>query len=489
MQQLTPQDAVFLSIETPELPAHIGGLAFLDPTPSQTPASDDSTGTVSFSYNNFVEFIRNRLTPIDRFSWRLQEVPFGLDRPYWVRGADFRPDEHLHQERIPEPYSPEALSKLVGRLFERPLDRSRPLWDMVLIEGLPGGRYVLLWRMHHCLMDGASGANLVEQLFDLTPNAVREAPVRIEDGALAGKPLTARKILKRAVRNAAGLPRIQSKFIGQALSALMSREPANSEVGTGPAKKAPSALAPPAPFNGVVGMHRGLAWSTISLDDVKRIKSTLGVTVNDIVLAVTSGAMRSYLESKGQLPSESLVASVPCSMRTGNDTSLGNQIREMPIRWSTDIEDPIKRVAAINASAKEAKAAAKSGNSFDMIGAMSEALLPGALNLFIRAAAAAGDKMPLPANAVVSNVAMAPIPLYCAGARIEQVVPISLLAPTQGLNITVLSYCGELHFGIVHDPALMPDAWDLAGRIPKNLQSLQLAVDRALAQESIDIRE
>jgi len=473
MQQLSPQDAVFLSMETPELPAHIGGLAFLNPTDG-----------LEFSYGSFVEFIRNRLGPCERFAWQLQEVPFGLDRPYWVRREGFDPADHLHQIAIPAPYSPEALSKLVGRIFERPLDRSRPLWEMILIEGLPGGRYVLLWKMHHCLMDGASGANLSEQLFDLTPDAVRPVPAEVEDSARAGDPVDNRALFERALRNAAELPLKQSKYIGDALRGVFSSWRSNgansdqTKTRSSDISKTPkpaddaTALAPPTPFNGVVGMHRGLAWSSVSLDEVKRIKNTLGATVNDVVLSITSGAMRDYLDARGELPEASLVASVPCSTRGVDDTSLGNQVREMPVHWATNVEDPIDRLLEIHEHASLAKQNAKDGVSFDLIGMMSEAFLPGALGLLMRGAAAAGDRIPLPANAVVSNVPMAPFPLYCAGAHIEQVVPISLLAPTQGLNITVLSYCGELHFGIIHDPALVPDAWELAGRIPKSLQRL-----------------
>ncbi len=466
MQQLTPQDAVFLSMETPELPAHIGGLAFLEPTDG-----------AEFSFDSFVEFIRARLGPCDRFSWQLQEVPFGLDRPYWVKREDFDPAEQIHQVAVPAPYSPEALSKLVGRIFERPLDRSRPLWEMVLIEGLPGGRYVLMWKMHHCMMDGASGASLSEQLFDLTPDAVRPAPIEVDDHATADERLGNRAIFERALRNAALLPINQSRYIGDALKGAMSSWQSKDDPDPKVEADRTASLAPSAPWNDVVGMHRGLAWSTVSLDDVKRIKNTLGTTVNDVVLAITSGAVRGYLDERGQLPEASLIASVPCSTRSADDASLGNQVREMPVPWATNVEDPIERLLEIHESAVVAKQNAKDGVAIDLIGIMSEALLPGALQLLMRGAAAVGDKMPLPANAVVSNVPMAPFPLYCAGARIVQVVPISLLAPTQGLNITVLSYCGELHFGVVHDPALVPDAWDLAGRIPKSLQDLQQAVD------------
>jgi len=467
MQQLTPQDAVFLSIETPELPAHIGGLAFLAPTEG-----------IDFSYDHFVEFVRERLGPIERFSWQLQEVPFGLDRPYWVTRENFDPADHIHSIRIPAPYSPEALSKLVGRIFERPMDRSRPLWDMVLIEGLPGGRFVMLWRMHHCLMDGASGANLSEQLFDLSADATRPAPAEIVDQASATTHVEDRDVAIRAARNAATLPLKQSKYLRTALKGLFEKK-------TPEEASAETTLAPAAPWNGVVGGHRGLAWSSVPFEDVKRIKNTLGVTVNDVVLGITGGAIRGYLQEQGSLPESSLVASVPCSMRTADDTSLGNQIREMPISWATDIEDPIERVMSIHESSKKAKQQVRDGASFDFIGMMSESLLPGALSLFMRGAAMAGEKMPLPANAVVSNVPMAPFPLFCAGARIEQVVPISLLAPTQGLNITVLSYDGQLHFGLVHDPKLVPHAWDLAGRVAKSLIDLQEAVDHELDADPI----
>ena len=231
-------------------------------------------------------------------------------------------------------------------------------------------------------------------------------------------------------------------------------------------------------FNGFVGPHRGVAWSTISLDDVKRIKSALSVTVNDVILSLTADAIRGYLEKRDALPAESMVASVPVSMREKGDTSVGNQVSDMPVYWGTDLEDPVERVLAIHRDATAAKQQAKRGEKADLVGVLSEALLPGALSLLMREIEKAVDRAPLPPNVVVSNVPMTPFPLYVAGAKITKSVPISLLAPTQGLNITVISYCGELHFGLVHDPDLVEDAWELAERIPKSLQELQSGVDR-----------
>ena len=194
VKQLTLQDAVFLSIETPSLPAHIGGLAFLEPVEG-----------FDFSFESFRHFVRERFTECDRFGSRVELVPFGLDRPYWVRVDAFDAADHVDRVSAPEPYSAEALSRLVGRLFERPLDKSRPLWEMTLIEGLPGGGHVLLWKIHHCMMDGSSGAGLVEQLFDLKPDAVRP-PTRIEGPLLDGKPRDLEMAL-RAIGNAIELPR------------------------------------------------------------------------------------------------------------------------------------------------------------------------------------------------------------------------------------------------------------------------------------------
>ena len=210
MQQLTTQDSIFLSMETPELPGHIGGLAFLAPTEGY-----------DFSYDSFVEFVRDRLGSVERFSWALQEVPFGLDRPYWVKQDDFDPGDHVHSIRIPEPYSDESLAKLAGRIFERPMDRSRPLWDMVLIEGLPGGRYGMLWRMHHCMLDGASGANLSEQLFDISPDAKRDGVVPVDDAATAGKPVSDARIWTNAARNMTELPARQAKILGKLIEGAL----------------------------------------------------------------------------------------------------------------------------------------------------------------------------------------------------------------------------------------------------------------------------
>jgi WS/DGAT/MGAT family acyltransferase len=329
------------------------------------------------------------------------------------------------------------------------------------------------------MMDGSSGAGIAEQLFDMTPDAVRP-PTRFLTALRDSQPRKLEMTL-RALSHAVDLPFSQARYIRKAAAALAPElNPAKLLFGKADkkAEEQGSGLAPKTMFNTHVGPNRRIAWSSVSLEDVKTIKNSMSVTVNDVVLALTSGAVRDYLAERGELPEESMIASVPVSLRKVDDKSIGNQIGDMPVKWATHIADPVERLLAINKDSTASKGKAQRGENVNMVSVLSEALLPGALSLLMRGIEKASDTAPLPANVVVSNVAMTPFPLYLAGAKITKSVPISLLAPTQGLNITVLSYCGELHFGLVHDPKLVPDAWELAERIPKSLQELQSSLDR-----------
>jgi WS/DGAT/MGAT family acyltransferase len=459
-QQLSPMDAVFLSLETPEIPGHIGGLAVLDPT---------SHPEAVFDYETFLEFVAERLPLCPRFGWRLQQVPLGLDEPYWVEHAEHDVSLHIQRVAVPSPGSMAELTDLASYLFARPLDRSLPLWEMFFIEGLQGGRVAMLWKVHHCMMDGVSGAGLVELLFDLQPVPGERPLVSVDERAEAGSNVGWATMAQRAVGNAARRRIAMLKHlrnVGQTLAGQVSSDGA-SGVGS----------APKAPFNGVVGMQRSVATARISLERVKTLKTELGVTVNDVVLALTSDSVRRYLKSRGELPSESLVAAVPVSLRDEGDKSIGNKVSEISVSWSTDIEDPLERVRAIHEDAMRAKSSAKA-ERLNILGAMAESMAPGTLQLMMRAAAFGADSIPIPANAVVSNVPMSPVPLYIAGARIETMVPMSMLAPTQGFNITVLSYCGDLHFGLIADPNLVDNVHEIADGLPKALVELEAAANR-----------
>lgn len=460
MQQLSPDDAVFLAIETRECPAHIGGLAILDP--STHPEE-------GFDFDAFVEHVARRIELCPRFTWALQEVPLGLDRPYWLEHGGFDLEDHIHRMALPAPGGQRELAELANLLFPQPLDRARPLWEMTWIEGLQGGRVGLLWKIHHALMDGGSGAGLVELLFDLEPVPAEKPLVAIDDDARGGAPVATATVLSNAVRNGLGRPPAVLRHLSAAGRDLVGRLRSDSP--------AMPAMAPRTSFNGAVGSRRAIAWSRVSLERVKQLKDRLGVSVNDVALALTSGAVRSYLAGRDELPEESLVAAVPVSLRREGDKALGNQITEVNVAWATDVEDPIERIYAIHDSAAAATTAARSG-SFNLPQALAETLVPGALSLMMRATAAQSDQAPLPCNAVVSNVRMSPIPIYVAGAKIESMVPISILAPTQGMNITLISYLGELHFGVVADPERVESVWEVADGIPKALGELEEAAEK-----------
>lgn len=466
MTQMNPLDGVFLSMETPETPTHIGGLAILD-----------TSAQPSFDFDHFRDFVAERIALCPRFSWRVSEVPFGLDLPYWVSDEALDFNEHVRRAALPAPGGTRELADFAGHLFAMPLDRTRPLWEMYLIEGLQGGRVALLWKVHHCLMDGVSGAGLMELLFDLSPDpAPRQSiPVANEVGSdnhpaqdvAASAPPSWDQLLGRTVRNAV----TRNAKLGENLLKL-----ASAAIGNGDDAE-PSQQVPRVSFNGTVGARRSVAWSSVPISHLKLIKDQLGVTMNDVILGITGGSVRSYLASRGELPETSLKAVVPVSTRKAGDKSIGNQIRDIAVDWATDLEDPVERILRIHKDTTRAKKEVAEGG-VNLIEGLAESLPPAATRLLVRAAAAFADRVPLPGNAVVSNVRMPGVPFYIAGAKIVATIPISVLAPTQGLNITALSYCDEIYFGFTTDPRLVPDPWALAEGTSKSLIELQSAMEQ-----------
>jgi WS/DGAT/MGAT family acyltransferase len=463
---MNPLDGVFLSMETAETPTHVGGLAVLD-----------TATNPNFDFDHFRDFVAERVALCPRFGWRVSEVPFGLDLPYWVSDEALDFNEHVRRAALPSPGGSQELADLAGHLFAMPLDRSRPLWEMYLIEGLQGGRVALLWKVHHCLMDGVSGAGLMELLFDPSPEPAPRAslPVADESGAnndreqetAAPSPPSWDQMLGRSIRNAA----TRNVKLGENLLKL-----ASDAIG-GNKNTEPSEETPRVSFNGTVGARRAVAWTSVPMAHVKAIKDQLGVTVNDVILGLTSGSVREYLASRGELPETSLKAVVPVSTREPGDQSIGNQIRDITVDWATDLEDPIERIMRIHKDTTRAKNEVKEGG-VNLIEGLAESLPPAATRLIMQAGAAFADRVPLPGNAVVSNVRMPSVPFYIAGAKIVSTIPISVLAPTQGLNITALSYCDEIYFGFTVDPRLVPNPWMLAEGTSKSLIELQSAMER-----------
>jgi len=458
MKQLTPMDAIFLSMETPTTPATIGGLTLLDP--SSHP---------DFGFDRLQEVVGSRLALSPRFTWRVQEVPLGLDLPYWVEDERFDLGQHVRRVALPAPGGTAELNELAAYLFSRPLDRSRPLWEAWLIEGLENDRVALLIKTHHCLMDGESGAGLAELLCDLEPEPAERPLLPTDHTARVGPAASWQEVASQGIANAARRPLKSLKHVQRfATSAFVARKQKGA---------LPLGTAPRVSFNGAIGEARSIATTSLCFSEIKDLKKHFDVTINDVVLAITGGAVRRYLRERLELPGSPLVALVPMSTRSKGDDSVGNQITDAAVSWATNRSDPVERLMAIHESAKQAKSHSRSTGA-NLMNALGDMLPPGLMGLLTRAAQ--NDGMPLPANAVVSNVKGAPIPLYVAGARIDRMWPISLLAPTQGLNFTVVSYCGEVHVGITVDPDLVPEPGRFVDGIHESLRELQEAAQQRL---------
>lgn len=466
MRRLSGTDSFFLTSEGPSWPMHVCGLAIVDPTDAP-----------EFGADRLRAIIAERLPRIPQFLCKLKPVPLGLDRPLWVHDDDFSIDNHFRRMPAPSPGGPRQLGDLVGEIMSFPLDRRRPLWELWYIEGLERGRVALLTKTHHSLVDGVSGAGLAEVLCDLEPNPPpSDDPIpEIEpDRAPSDLELTVRGFghtLLTPIR--VGRFGVQLARQGIELARFSRRKEA---------PHSPLSFAPGTPFNRPLSQLRSFAYVSVPLDDVKELRKHYDVKINDIVLALTSSALRSYLAKIDALPSDSLVASVPLSTRTEEQSGeLGNRIANMMVPLATDVEDPIERLRAIyrfTVGAKEMTAALQAKK----IMSLSDTTPPGVANLawrFIATNAESSNMMP--SNLIVSNVPGPPIPIYSAGARIESIIPVSALLLGMGLNVTVMSYIDKIDFGFVADRVLVPDLWAIAEAVPRALEELQRELDTTAA--------
>ena len=459
MEQIPGSDAIFLAMDTDTVYGHVGALTLLDV--SEAP---------DFSLQRMKEVTAERIGQAPRFTMKLHPVPFDLDRPYLVEDPYFDVDNHMHRIAVPSPGGMHELAELVGHLFAQHLDRRKPLWEMWLIEGVEGGKVAMFAKNHHCLVDGVSGAGLSELLLDMQPDPPPRARGPRAPRRRAETPPSDLQLTLRGMANVMRTPFSLARYafqmarqVGVMLPYL--REP-----------EIPSFTgAPQVSFNGPIGPQRAFSCASIPLEDVKDLKKHFDVKVNDVVLELTGSAVRRYLLAQGELPDEPLVAAVPISTRAEGDDTIGNQVSATSVSWATDIADPSERLQQIHKNATKAKEMEKAMRAKE-IQALGDTAPPGLINLAWRAIAAAD--VPVPANATVSNVPGPPMPLYTCGARIENMYPLSILVPGNGLNITVMSYRGHIDFGFTVDPELIPDPWYLAEGIEIALQELKEAAAR-----------
>ena len=479
MQQLTGLDTSFLNMETPTTYGHVSGLAIFDPsTAPGAPATLD----------DIKDLIQDRIHLLPPYRRRLVQVPFGLDHPYWLEDPDFDLDFHVRHIGLPPPGDNRQLAEQVSRLVARPLDRSRPLWELYLIEGLQGGLVAQLTKIHHCAIDGASGAEMLVNLLDLTPE-----PRKVEAPRKAWRPEaepTQLEMLARGMLAVAGTPRKSFRLgrealrhlpeLGKSLGfELPGAQTVQSLVGRtpDPMLSEASTPAPRTSFNDRITPHRRFAFGSLSLDEVKEIKSAFGVTVNDVVMALCSGALRRFLDDRGELPRDPLIAMVPVSIRTEEQKgTFGNQVSAMSASLHTDVSDPIERLHKIHESmsvAKDQHQALPATLLQDFAQFAPPAVAARAARVIARATVA--EWMDVPFNVVISNVPGPQFKLYGVGSKLVANYPVSAINDGVGLNITVQSYDGNLDFGIIACRELMPDLWDLMDELSKELQELKEA--------------
>lgn len=457
MTRLSGLDAAMWYSETPNWHMHIGALTICDP--SEAP---------DFSFEAVRDLAATRLPEVPRLRCRVVDSPFGLDRPWFVEDPDFDIDFHFRRVAVPSPGGRAQLEELAGRLLSYKLDRSRPPWEMWFIEGVEGGRVALLSKMHHAIVDGVSGVGIGEIMMDITPEprppAAESAAEPDGDESVPGLD---RRILGGIVNLAVMTPyrllRAAEQTVRQQLAVR------------GLSNKPPGLFgAPRSPFNTPISASRRITGSRIELERVRAVKAAYGVRVNDVLLAMASGALRRYLQERGELPDKPLVAQIPVSTRT--DTSdLGNQVTATQVNLATDIEDPVERLRVIAESATGAKEMARTLTEHQSIG-MSEVAPPGLVSLAAWAFSATGLGGNLAtSNVVISNVAGPDFPLYLAGAIIERMLPIGPVTLDVGLNMTCFSYNGWVDVGVATTPEIAKDADELADSMEDELQELEKA--------------
>ncbi len=484
MQQLSGVDASFLYAESPTTFTHVSSLILFD-----------THGTDSGSFEATKDLFRERLAVLDPMRRRLATVPFDLDHPYWIEDPDLDLDFHIRETAVAPPGTDEQLAELVSRLVARPLDRSRPLWELYVINGLPDGRIAQLTKVHHAAIDGVGGAQLLANLLDLEPDAPPRdfgevpapEPVPTQEemllrglGALATTPYKQGRIALQLLQE---LPQIGravdwtgiAKRLPDPIARVLGREARRVEDEAPPVSRTGGFTVPSTRFNNKVGPHRRFAFTSVPLSDVKAIKDALGVTVNDVVLGMCAGALRSYLERKDELPQESLRCMIPVSVRSDDEANVyGNRVSGMFAALATDVADPVQRLQVIHdetVRAKETLGALPADLLTDVAEFAPPAIAARASRVVARTAIA--NRVDPPFNLIISNVPGPQFPLYAGGAEMLTYIPVSAVADTQGLNITIMSYNGRCDFGLIACRDAVPDLWDLCRGLEDALEELQ----------------
>ncbi len=455
MNHLSGIDAAFLHLETPEMPMHVGSLHVLELPP----------GYGGDFYEDVKACLAERLHLADVFTRKLALMPFDLSNPVWVEDEDIDLDHHVRHITLPRPGSNSQLQQYVARLHSTLLDRSRPLWEFFVIDGLRSGEVALYIKVHHARLDGQAGIALGRAIFDTEASGRRIKPPRVRlrrnqyqlgVAELLGA-ATANTVLQ-VVKLVKALP-----SIARAVKSVVLPEKDEQGQRQWLLPRSLEIFAPRTTLNVAITNQRRFAARTVPLAEVKEIARHTGVSLNDVVLATVAGALREYFLGHRELPARTLSAAVPVSLRAAGDETANNQVGMVVMTLATDVADPIERLKRIAAASRNTKAMvgrvkAAIPTDFPMLAA--PWLMSGLASLYGRSRLA--NVLPPVANLIISNVPGVQMQLYFAGAKIVSYYPVSIPAHGMALNVTVESYNGRLDYGLIACRRALPDIADLA---------------------------
>jgi diacylglycerol O-acyltransferase / wax synthase len=464
--RLTGLDTSFLHLEHDATHMHVAGCMVFD---GQAPAYDELVGQ-----------ILSRLHLVPRYRQRLAFVPLHQGRPVWVDDPHFNVAFHVRHTALPHPGGEDQLRRLCGRIFSQALDRSRPLWEIWLVEGLAEDRFALLSKTHHALVDGVSGVDIATVLFDASPDPAPVAPPETEwipRPLPTGAQLLAEALLERATVPTEIIRGVRATLRGPRHVAARVRRALG---GVGAVARLATASAPDSPLNVRIGPHRRFTWVRSDLTQFKAVKNALGGTVNDVVLAAVAGGLGRYLRVHGEATDDTVLrAMVPVSVRADVERgALGNRVAAMWAPLPIGLTDPVQRLLTISRDMDGIK------DSGQAVGAQVLTELTGFAPPTIMAQAARLQARQRMFNLVVTNVPGPQIPLYLLGRQLDAMFPMVPLAANQALGIAIMSYNGQLNFGLNADYDALPDLEALADALRASIDELVVAAGQAPRPEA-----
>lgn len=479
MKHLSGLDAAFLHIESPEMPMHVGSLNVL-----RLPE-----GYQGDFYEDVKQHIAQRMHLAEVFTRKLVLMPFDISDPIWVEDEDLDLDYHIRHITLPKPGTNRQLQQYVARLHSSLLDRSRPLWEFFIIDGLKSGEVALYTKAHHAGIDGQAGIAVAQAIFDTEPTGrvVRPARAKVRrHQTQLGLAELASAALRNTVIQYGKLARMLPGMVRAARESLQASRAASAGKPRQSLTQRLNIFAPRTPLNVTITNQRAFAGRTVPLAEVKQIAKRLGVSLNDVVLATTGGALAKFLRELGELPARPLAAAVPVSLREAGDATGNNQVSMVLMTLATDVKDPVeraRRISAATAATKQTMSRLKTviPTDFPILG--SPWLISGVASMIERSRVM--NMLPPVANLVISNVPGPNFPLYFAGAELTSYYPVSIPAHGMALNVTVQSYNGRLDYGLIACRKVLPDVGDLGDLIVAEHKKL-LDLAMALPQPTQD---